>query len=210
MMQQKTVVILIGVIICMNAFYGCGGLKKPYLEKQYYDLNLDTQSSSNHINQGDSLLVKEFSINPAFDSQSLVYRIDKNEYVYDYYNEFVYYPAKLISDKIAETLYGSVYFTSALAKEQADIKYRLSGKVLNFYGDFQDSNAPKAIIEIRIILEQKKDKIFQQIMSNTYRGSETILSAAPDDLCEGWNSGLAKNIIQFINEFAVLNKGRSE
>jgi len=206
MMQQKIVVILIGFMICMNVFYGCGGLKKPYLEKQYYDLNIDTQSSSNHTSQGGSLLVKEFSINPAFDSHYLVYRIDKSEYVYDYYNEFVYYPAKLISDKIAETLYGSIYFTSVMTKEQADIKYRLSGKILQLYGDFQDINAPKAIIEIRIILEEKRDKIFQQIMSNTYTGSETVLSAAPDHVFEGWNSGLSKSIIQFINEFAVLIK----
>ena len=206
MMQQKTVVIFIGFMICMNVVYGCGSLKTPHLEKQYYDLNLDMQRSSNYINKGGSLLVKEFSINPTFDSHCLVYRIDKNEYVYDYYNEFVYYPAKIISDKIAETLYGSAYFISALTKEQVDIKYRLSGKILQLYGDFQDSNAPKAIIEIRIILEEKRDKIFQKVISNTYRGSEAISSAAPDDLFEGWNSGLSKNIIQFINEFAVLIK----
>ncbi|MCD4721112.1 MAG: hypothetical protein K8S13_14830 [Desulfobacula sp.] len=201
-MQPKKSIILVGIVICLNAFYGCAGLKKEPIEKKYFDLNINLPASNqNSISQGTALLVKEFFINSTFDSHSFVYRVGKNEYVTDYYNEFVSYPARLVTEKIEENLYASSLFTPALTNIKQDIDFRLSGKITNLYGDFQDTNDPKAIIEIRMALEKRVDKTFQVISEKTYRSEENISTHAPAHLVSGWNTGLLKIVTQFINDF---------
>ena len=41
---------------------------------------------------------------------AFVYRINENGYQSDFYNEFVSYPARLITDKITESLYATAHF----------------------------------------------------------------------------------------------------
>jgi len=212
MMHKKKAFILIVFLMCLNVFHGCGSLKTQYIEKQYYDLTADLSTgisndisgSTSNIRLKSTILIKQFSIDPAFDSHSLVYRVDKIRYIYDYYNEFVSSPAKLVSDKIAETLYASTCFQPALAKKPEDIEYRLSGKIIKLYGDFQNINDPKAIMEIRMILEQKKNRVFQQIISKTYSDAQMISSATPEHLIKGWNRGLSTIMTDFIKDFTRL------
>ena len=203
MIQCKTITIIIGFVICLTFFYSCGSIKTDYIEKQYYDFTTMSQGQGSS-DTGAPLLVKDFTINSAFDSYSFVYRVENKQDIYDYYNEFATYPAKLISGQLAETLYNSIYFSSALAKRPADIKYRLSGKIIKLYGDFQEKSDPKAVIGIRMILEQKRGKTFQKIMDSRYSGTQIILEAKPDQLFKGWNSGLLKIVEKFINDFVSL------
>ncbi len=203
-MRPKIAIILIGFVVCLNIFYGCAGLNKKPIEKKYFDLNIHLPfSDRNTISQGASLLVKEFTINPVFDSHSFVYHVGKNEYATDYYNEFVSFPAKLVTEKIAENLYASSHFKSALTNMKQDIDFRLSGKITMLYGDFQSINAPKAIIEIRMILEQKTNKNFKVITGKTYLAKEDISSRGPAHLVSGWNTGLLKIVTQFTHDLKI-------
>ena len=207
-MPPKSSMVLIGLMICLNTFYGCGGLKKEPVGKKYFDLNINNTSlhvlSQNNIHHGPALMVKEFAINPVFDSHYLVYRVGKNEYVNDYYNEFISYPARLITEKIEESLCASSHFTCVPTNMKQDIAYRLSGKITRLYGDFQDTNDPKAIIEIRLILEKKTDNAFKVISGKTYLSEEGISSREPAQLVLGWNTGLLKIMTQFINDYQSL------
>jgi len=197
--------ILIGFMICLNTFYGCGGLKNEPVTKNYFNLDINLPvSDQNNINKGSGLLVKEFDISPVFDSHAFVCRVGKNEYINDYYNEFINYPAKLVTEKIAETLYGTHFFKSALTNMRQNIDFRLSGKITRLYGDFQNTDDPKAIIEIRMILEQKRNNIFQTISGKTYLTETPVSSLKPDQLILGWNTGLSKIMKQFINDFTSL------
>lgn len=201
-MLRKNYIFLVGFLIFLGTFSGCAGLQKEPVKKNYF--GLDTAGpifNQQDISSIDNLLVKEFFINPLFDSHSFVYRLGETEYITDYYNEFITYPAKLVTEKIAETLYASGYFTPALTNMKQDIRYRISGKITRLYGDFQKTDDPKAVIEIRIILEKRTDKDFQAISSKTYLAEEPISSRKPDHLVTGWNTGLSKIIAQFIRDF---------
>ena len=201
-MQPKTFIVLIGFLVILTIFYGCTGLQKQPVLKNYFGLDINLPGSDqNNISKGDALLVKKFYINPAFDSHSFVYRIEKNEYIIDYYNEFVSYPAKLISEIIEENLCISRHFTSIQTNTKQEIGFRLSGKITRLYGDFQDHSAPKAVIEIRMTLEKKNDTAFQAISSKTYLVEKNISSSDPSQLVSGWNIGLLKIVIQFISDF---------
>jgi hypothetical protein len=202
MIRPKGSIILLGIVVCLNAFYGCAGLNKKPIEKKYFDLNINLPTSDNNcINQGATLLVKEFLINFTSDSYSFVYRVGKNEYETDYYNEFVSYPARIVTEKIEESLCASRHFTSALTNIKQDIDFRLSGRITRLYGDVQNINSAKAIIEIRMILEKRVGNTFQVISEKTYLAEENISTRAPAHLVPGWNTGLLKIVTQFINDF---------
>lgn len=199
-MRQKLFLILIGFLFFLTALYGCTGLLKESVGKNYFDLTLNPLvSGRNDINQGETLLVKEFSINPAFDSHSFIYRIGVNEYRNDYYNEFVNYPARLITERISETLYLSTHFTSGRIGMSQNITYRLSGKINRFYIDLQDPDHARAVIEIRMILEKKKGHAFNTVSNQTYVAEEPVLSREPSRMVSSWNTGLRNIIIQFLN-----------
>lgn len=204
-MQPKISIILIGLVILLSAFYGCAGLNKDPIEKNYFDLTINLAASDqNNISQGAVLLVKDFLIDSTFDSFSFVYRIGKNEYETDYYNEFISSPAKMITEKIEESLYKSSHFISAQTKMKQNIDFRLSGKITSLYGDFQDTNISKAIIEIRMILEKMTGNTFQIVFEKIYPAEENIPTHAPDHLVAGWNAGFSKIVTQFINDFKSL------
>jgi hypothetical protein len=201
-MLQKFSIILTGILFFLNLFYGCASLKNEPVSKKYFDLNIKLPvSEQNSINKDDTLLVREFFINPAFDSHSLVYRVGKNEFINDYYNEFISYPATLITEKISESLFASSHFKPPLTNMKQDSFYRLSGKINRLYGDFQDTNDPKAIIEIRMILEKKDGSISKAVIRKTYLVEEPIISHTPDHLISGWNLALAKIVIFFISDY---------
>lgn len=192
-------------ILIILLFYtmGCAPLKKEHAEKQYYDLNIaqnktDRENGRTVSDQRPSLLVKELLMAPAFDSHAFIYRLRKDNYQADFYNEFIIYPAKLITDKIRESLYNSQHFSKSLNKHKEAINFRLSGKILNLYGDLITPNTPKAVIEIRFQLEKNSDDGFQSWLNQTYRSEINLPSAQPEDLAAGWSKGLT-NIINQLN-----------
>ena len=205
-MQPKISIVLTGFLVILISFYGCTGLKKEPVNKSYFDLAITLPvSSQNKVCKSETLLVKEFYINPVFDSHSFVYRLGKNKYAIDYYNEFVSSPARLITQGIEESLCASNLFTSIQANKKQNIGFRLSGKITRLYGDFQDPSNPRAVIEISMILEKKHDTAFQTISSKTYLAEEKILSNDPSKLVSGWNAGLLKIVIGFISDFQPLS-----
>ncbi|CCK82019.1 ABC-type transport auxiliary lipoprotein family protein [Desulfobacula toluolica] len=208
-MRQNYSIILTGLLVFLtvltviSVFSGCAGIQTKPADKNYFELQITVPASApNSFFIGDPLLVRTFCINPAFDSHSFVYLIEKNEYVTDYYNEFIYSPTRLITEKIAENLYNSNHFKPAPTDSRQDITYLLSGKITRLYGDFQATNDPSAIIEIRMILKKNTGKAFQVISSKTYLAQEPILSRNPAHLVFGWNKGLAKIMAQFISDFS--------
>ncbi len=204
-MPQKTSIVLTGLVFIIIFIYGCAGLKKEPVDKNYFDLAITLPvSSQDKMCNGERVLVKEFYINPAFDSHSFVYRLGKNKYAIDYYNEFVNSPARLITEKIEGSLYASNLFTCIQTNMKQNISFRLSGKITRLYGDFQDPSNPRAVIEISMILEKKDGPAFQAISSKTYLAEENISSNDPSQLVSGWNTGLLKIVIEFISDFQTI------
>jgi len=201
-MPRNSFILFLGALVLMAAFYGCTGLQKEPVTKNYFDMNIQGSISNlSQFNTGESLLVKELLMESTFDSHSFVYKVASNKYTFDYYNEFISYPAKLITEKITENLCISPYFAIALTDMKQDITFRLSGKILKLYGDFQDATHPKAIIEIRIILEKKTGTLFKAISGKTYLAEVPLSSPGPAQLVSGWDQGLTKITNQFIKDF---------
>lgn len=204
-MARKFSLFITGILIFILLILGCSGLQKEALTKQYFDLTPDAPvSAKNSPNQGETLMVKAFSINSTFDSHAFIYRVGENEYSTDYYTEFISYPSKLITEKTSEALYGSRHFRPTLTDDKKDITFRLSGRITRLTGDFIDKNNAKAVIELILILEKRTGSTFTPVLSNTYAADEPIPNTDPSSLVSGWNTGLSKILSQFITEFQQL------
>ncbi|MFH2059119.1 MAG: hypothetical protein ABIJ59_09485 [Pseudomonadota bacterium] len=204
------------IMVILILFSGCAALDKEPTIKKYYGLTIKLPFAGQIISGqnlpdknlsgiGDALLVKELLIASTFDSHAFIYRMGENTYQTDFYNEFIVYPAKLITEKLTENIYSSTYFSQPMANREQAIQYRLSGKILNLYGDFQTPDSPKAVMEIRLILEKKQDNAFASYSNKTYRFEEPIASPSPEDLVAGWNKGLTNIILQFLTDYQSFN-----
>jgi hypothetical protein len=194
-----------GILILTALTPGCSNLQKEAVTKQYYDLSPQVPvPSKNCLLQGETLMVKTFVIDSTFDSHSFVYKIGENEYRTDYYNEFISYPSKLITEKTSEILYRSIYFKPVLTDTKKDITFRLSGTITRLSSDFTDRNNTRAVMEIVMVLEKNNGAAFIPVLSNTYTADEPIPDKAPSSLVSGWNVGLSKILVQFIKEFQHL------
>ncbi|MCM2285130.1 MAG: hypothetical protein NDI81_10140 [Desulfobacula sp.] len=197
--------LMTGLLILAALGSGCSSLQKEAITKQYYNLSPQVPApAKNGLFQGDTLMVKAFSINSAFDSYSFVYKVGENEYATDYYTEFISYPSKLITEKISEALFGSPYFRPALTDDKKDVAYRLSGTITRLSGDYTDKKNPKASMELMLILEKKTGAAFTPVLSNTYAVDEPIPDRNPSSLVSGWNAGLSEILDRFMAEFERL------
>jgi len=204
-MARKFSPVITGFLILMVLSHGCSGLQKEPVTKQYFDLAPQLPAPvKGSLCQGETLMVKAFSINSAFDSHSFVYKVGENEYLTDYYTEFISYPSKLITEKISEALFGSPYFRPALTDDKKDVTFRLSGTITRLAGDYQDKDNPRAALELMMILEKKSGPVFTPVLSHAYAADEPIPDKNPSSLVSGWNTGLSKILIQFLTEFQDL------
>ena len=186
---------------------GCSGLQKTFPVKRFYGLDVNPGFSSQDIRgtdtaeAGKSVLVRELRISPPYDSHAFVYKMGPQSYKTDFYNEFITYPTKLISEIIAEQLYASVYFSPPVSDRKQSIDYRISGKITRLYGDFQVTASAIAVIEIRLILEEKEKDRFIRVFSHTYRHDAPLDLPRPEQLSAGWSKGLEKIMIDFIDDY---------
>jgi len=205
MMARKFSPFITGILFLIFSILGCSGLQKEPMAKQYFDLSIQVPvASKDSLCKGETLIIKEFSINSAFDSHSFIYKVGENEYITDYYSEFISYPSKLITEKTSEVLYRSIHFKPALTDDKKDITFRLSGIITRLSSDFTDRNNTRAIMEIVMVLEKNNGATFIPVLSNTYTVDEPIPNAEPSSLVSGWNTGLSKILMQFLTEFEHL------
>lgn len=210
-MTAKQSMVNIFLVFCFSFLFACSGLQKPSITKNYFDLNTHTQGPKKYglIRQGRILMIKELSIASEFDSHSFVYRMDQYKYTTDFYNEFVAYPAGLITEKISEKLYHSEYFSPFSTHRQQDVSFRLFGKITALYGDMQNRKSPEAVMGIRFILEKKTGDTFSKVFARTYQVREILSSSEPEQLAAGWSKGLDTITSDFLNDLAkqgLINK----
>ena len=204
-MERKFSPVMTGILVLMVLFHGCSSLQKEPVTKQYFDLAPRLPAPvKDSLCRGETLMVRAFSINSAFDSHSFVYKVGENEYATDYYTEFISYPSKLITEKISGALFGLPYFRPALADDKKEVTFRLSGIITRLSGDYTDKKNPRASMELMLILEKKSGSAFTPVLSNTYAVDEPIPDRNPSSLVSGWNTGLSGILMQFITEFQDL------
>ncbi len=213
-MIKKAAIIIFTAIILL----GCSGLEKKFPKRNLFLIEADFMKSEpfknifkiNGLNKTGGktgLIVRQFTILPEFDSNYFIYRIFPNQYIYDYYNNFIVSPSSIITDDIKKNLYAAPYFKYVKPDEFEDIKYRLWGTIIKLYGDMQKKNNPEAVMTIRIVLEKKIATGFKSVINKIYPARVFFAKGGARGLVDAWGICLKRIMSSFYKDF-INSRGK--
>ena len=184
---------------------GCSGIIKDFPETNLFTIAppLRTGETGTH-NTGKGLLVRQFDISPEFESSFFIYKESDNRFSGDFYNKFMVSPARMITDAVKEALYTSAFFRPAPASAPSAIDYRLGGKIISLYADARDPENPRAVMALRLNLEQQTGAGFIPKVNRVYTVSQLAGQARPATLVQGWNHCLEQILSDFFKDVAAL------
>lgn len=202
-------VVMGGLMLLMGLFpAGCSGIVRDFPEQNLFTISAPRASKelTGTFKDGSGLLMRQIDISPEFESSFFVYKVSDNRFTNDYYNKFMVSPARMISDAVRETLYGSVFFRPVPVSEPALIHFRLQGKITHLYADITNPEQPRAVMALRLILEQQADTGFIPVINRVYRSLMAVPPASPADLARAWNQCLEIILADFLTDVKALEQ----
>jgi cholesterol transport system auxiliary component len=182
-----------GMFLFLVLCVGCTSVDKQPLVKQTYSLNVSRGREGPSNTAAGILKVRRFRISSSFEGVGLVYRTGEVSYESDFYNEFLSSPASIITEITEKWLKESGVFENVTDDTSiVEARYLLEGKVSALYGDYSETDEPKAVVEILFSVMNNKTKKDSMAFQKTYRVSEGIDSRRPADLVRGYNQCLKK------------------
>jgi cholesterol transport system auxiliary component len=130
------------------ALAGCSS--SPLANKLQYVLNPGQPQQVAEQPAQRILEVDRFTIEAAFATKSLVYRMGDLQYQADFYNEFLVVPAVMITEETRNWLSRTGLFVRVSnAAGRTAPTHLLEGNIVELYGDLRDKKAPAALMQIR-------------------------------------------------------------
>lgn len=170
---------------------GCLSTSRPYPEKQRFVLDAPREASAPSREGGPLLEVPPFGQGPRLAGRQLVYRTAASEYVPDFYAEFWGPPGGLMADVVRRWLAGSGLFAGVLEPGSGlRPTLVLQGWISELYGDYRDPAAPKAVLQLHLVLLDRRGAEPRILLQRDYRAEETAAAATPEALVAAWDTGL--------------------
>ncbi len=201
--------IIITFILLFSA--GCANVDKPYPERSYYQFEVSHSAKHAAPVKGTILGIKRLSVSPGSQGLEFIYRTGEFKFQSDFYNQFFRPPGALITEEVTRWFANSGVFEDVLGQlSQAFPNYVIEGNIVNLYGDFRNSAAPAAVLEIQFFLLRLTDDADTPIVvtSDTYSVSKPISSKDPKALMLGWNLALEEILSDFQGD--VINSMRGQ
>jgi len=187
---------------------GCAGSSDR--NEQHFILEAVRQGGPVQPVADGSLEVHRFSIDAAFMTKNLVYRLGEFKYEADYYRQFLVPPGTMIADRTRDWLADSGLFRIVLPVGSRIVPtYTLEGNVTALYGDFADETAPSAVMEIRVFLLENAGGQEKVVFSETYRATAPVSSRATDDFIDALNRSLMEILIRLEADLQEVLVGRA-
>jgi uncharacterized lipoprotein YmbA len=181
------------VLLFLILLPGCLGLKQSYPEKRQFVLDVARSGDASGSKIGEVLRISRIHVSPRFEGKGFVYRTGDLTYESDFYNEFFTSPGPLLIEEMRKWVRGSGLFDhvpdpgSRLAPTHV-----LESTVSALYGDYRESEAPKAVMEMHFSLMRNTSPGSEVAFENGYRKEVSVTGDSPDALAEGWNEGLSQ------------------
>ena len=193
--------IIITFVILFGA--GCANVNKPYPERAYYQFDVSYSGHPTSPIKGTILGIKRLSVSPGSQGLEFIYRTSEFKYQSDFYNQFFRPPGALITEVVTRWFTDAGVFEDVLGQlSQAFPNYVLEGNIVKIYGDYRNSAAPSAVMEIQFSLLKLTDNEDTPIVvtSNTYSVEKPISSRDPKALMLGWNQALEEILGEFLKD----------
>jgi hypothetical protein len=152
------------------------------------------------------LRIRRFRVSPGFEGKGFVYRKGNLNYASDFYNEFFISPASMIAEEVDKWLKESglfKYVTSSSSPVEPTME--LEGVISALYGDYRETEVPKAVLEIQFFLVRNASSRPVIVFQKTYHEESLIKGNSPDTLVEGWNLALEHILTKFETNLKSLD-----
>ncbi|HSV99410.1 MAG TPA: ABC-type transport auxiliary lipoprotein family protein [Sedimentisphaerales bacterium] len=144
-----------------------------------------------------SLEVHRFSVDAAFSTRNLVYRLGRFEYETDAYRQFLIAPGTMITEQTRAWLADSGLFQRVLAAGSRIVPdYTLEGNVTALYGDFSTESASAAVMEIRFFLLDNAGGEEKVAFAQTYRAATPVQDRTTEVFVGALNRSLVDILIR--------------
>ena len=185
--------LVISLLLFLVSCTGCAGVDKQPLTKQKYSLNVSQGVSNSGSSIAGVLKVRRFRVASDFEGTGLIYRTGEVHYESDFYNVFLSPPASIITEIVQKRLEeGGIFENVTDDTSVVESMYVLEGKVLTLYGDYVNTDEPKAVVEILFSVINNKSGKDTMAFQKAYSISEEIDSCKPAHLVIGFNRCLEK------------------
>jgi cholesterol transport system auxiliary component len=159
--------ICVWILIC--SLGGCVSLERAYPDRRYFVIESPRGVASPNSNAAGVLLVTSLRVSPRYESKSFIYRRSDAGFEADYYNQFLVSPGAMLTEDVRRGLaeaQAAQYIVGT--SSQLDPTHALEGTVDAFYGDFRDTSAPKAVLEMEFFLSKESPAKAEILMHKRY------------------------------------------
>jgi ABC-type uncharacterized transport system auxiliary subunit len=190
--------------LCLAALLcaGCINLERSYPDKRYFVIQVSEIKNGAQEN-GKVLSVANFHISPRFADRSFVYRTSETEYETDFYHQFLTPPVTLITEEMRKALASSPFKFVVGPASPLTPNYVLEGSINALYGDFRNSKAPSAVLEIELFLHNEDPARPGVVLQKRYRKSVALKERSPQALARGWSAALEAIVAELITDLSA-------
>jgi cholesterol transport system auxiliary component len=198
-MKKKTLLFFfIGHLALICLLTGCFNFNKSYPEKHFFVLSAKRSKKLSLSKSNVVLKIQRFCVSPQFEGKEFVYREGNLNYESDFYNEFFISPGLMITEEVGKWLAGSGLFKYVMGSSSPiEPTLKLDGVVSALYGDYSDTEAPKAVLEIQFFLVRNVSFRPVIVFGKAYHEETLLKGNSPDALATGWNLALEHILTEF-------------
>jgi len=189
-MSRVSAIVCSILVVSALAMGGCG---EGTAAKEYFMLDVAREAEPVPARSDATVEVRRFSINTAYASRNLVYRLGDFQYEPDYYRQFMISPAMMITEVTRHWLAGAGLFKQVLPPGTPAVPtYTLQGIVTALYGDFTDKAAPTAVVRIRFFLVRHVESTDTVLFSQSYRTAGPLPDRTGPALIEAFSKDMVE------------------
>jgi len=196
-MKQRTAsaaptVAALALVLALGALAGCS-LKQAAPAKSTYLIETARPGSAQGSRGTGTLRVRPLQVSEPFDGRGFVYRTGESSFESDFYHEFLVPPRALLTSQLRRWIDASGKFHTVIdSASKADASQSLEGSVTALYGDYRESSAPKAVIEMQFLLLNDHGSSPQIVFQKGYQQAVPLDGRGSEALTRGWSRALAQ------------------
>jgi ABC-type uncharacterized transport system auxiliary subunit len=163
-----------------------------------YAFNVTRQDGSARQAEGVNVRIRRFEIFEAFQGRSFVYRTSQNTYKEDFYRQFFYDPANMITEAAVNWFSHSAYIANVEYKEMSmNADYEIKGLINALFVDAVDTANPKVRMTITFKGYDIRTLSARLCCEKQYSRELPLDKRSAEKIMAAWNEELTSILSEF-------------